>query len=357
MDAKNITSKIVSRIFATISCFFIAWLFVPSFWFWTGFEFIAAALVVIGCGGEWYLHHHPAGKKRTERDEHHKLESRFIASVVVGVFMELFALGHTIKEGVILEGKVTKANEKVAVLTNETFRLSLSLEEAKSNNLILRSNVVALEIRSRWREITQEQKENFIKSTKNVGKFGIRIRFATRDAEVQSFAKMIREMLDSAGFAETNAEPLGEWPPGMNILYRGGGEGWQMPSLMFLNNVEVTNAPGVPNSGIDKVFYVLATNEVIYADEFWAIIAQTNTFQMALGDGDVAIVLEKTNYAVPIPAHSGRQFLFIPDPNVRKLWDFLKIRAVFYSMGITTEWMRNTNLSVGTCEIFINPKL
>src|SRR5260221_11509514 len=204
--------------------------------------------------------------------------------------MELFALGHTIREGIVLEGKVTKANEQVAVLTNETFRLSLSLEEAKSNNLVLRSNVVALEVRSRWREITQEQKENFIKSTKNIGKFGIRIRFATHSAEVQSFATMVRETLDSAGFSETNVPPIGEWPPNMNILYRGGGEGWQKPSLMLLNNVEVTNAPVGPNSGIDKVFYALATNAVIYADEFWAVIAQTNTFQMTLGDGDVAIV-------------------------------------------------------------------
>ena len=130
-----------------------------------------------------------------------------------------------------------------------------------------------------------------------------------------------------------------------------------MPSLMFLNNVEITNTPVGPNSGIDKVFYVLANNSAIYADEFWAIISQTNTFQMALGDGDVAIVLETTNYVTPIPAHSARQFLFISDPNVIKLWDFLKIRAVFYSMGITTEWMTNTNLSVGTCELFVNPKL
>ncbi|HZR18429.1 MAG TPA: hypothetical protein VFE51_14140 [Verrucomicrobiae bacterium] len=357
MDAKSISPKIVSVIFTPIASLFIVWLFVPSFWFWTGFEFIAAALVVIGCGGEWYLHHHPAGKKKTERDEHHKLESRFIASVVAGVFMELFALGHTIREGVNLEGKVAKANEQVAVLTNETFRLSLSLEDAKSNNLVLRSNVVALEVRSRWREITQEQKRNFINSTRNVGKFGIRIRFATRGAEVLSFAHMIRDMLDSAGFAETNAEPIAEWPPGMNVLYRGGAEGWQMPSVMFLNNVVITNAPVGPNAGIDKVFYVLATNSTVYADEFWAIIAQTNNFQMSLGDGDVGIIVEKTNYVVTVPAHSVRPILLISDPNVRKIWDFLKVRAVFYSMGITTEWMTNTNLSVGTCEIFVNPKL
>jgi hypothetical protein len=113
--------KIISRILATISFLGIAWYFSPSFWYWTGFEFIAAILVVTGCAGEWYLHMHPAGRKKREKDEHHKTEGRFIALVVVGVFMELFALGHTIKEGVTLE-------KDVAI--------------ARSNNLVLQSNLV-----------------------------------------------------------------------------------------------------------------------------------------------------------------------------------------------------------------------
>jgi hypothetical protein len=104
--------KIISGIFATLSLMAIAFVLLPSFWFWVLFEFSAAMLVAYGCIGEWYLHHHPAGRKKVEKEEHHKQESRYIISVALGVTMDLFVLAHSIREGVKLENKVSEANER-----------------------------------------------------------------------------------------------------------------------------------------------------------------------------------------------------------------------------------------------------
>lgn len=96
--------------------------------------------VAIGCAGEWYLHHHPTGRKKQERDAHHKLESRFIGAVALGVAMEFFALGHSIQEGVKLERELTLAKERtstnelrVALLEKETSQLRHVGEAAKES--------------------------------------------------------------------------------------------------------------------------------------------------------------------------------------------------------------------------------
>jgi hypothetical protein len=108
------TPKIISGIVATMSLIALDFVLLPSFWFWVSLEFSAAVLVAYGCVGEWYLHHHPAGRKKVEKEAHHKQESRYILSVALGVTMELFLLGHSIREGIKLEDKVSEANKRTA---------------------------------------------------------------------------------------------------------------------------------------------------------------------------------------------------------------------------------------------------
>jgi len=129
--------NIISGIASAIVLIVASWLIFSAFWFWVFFEIAAALLVATGCSGEWWLHHHPAGRKKQEKDEHHKLESRFIASVVFGVTMELFALGHSIKEGVKLENAVESEKVQVAAIGTTNAQLV-------SDNLVLQSNVNTL---------------------------------------------------------------------------------------------------------------------------------------------------------------------------------------------------------------------
>lgn len=133
---KNNIPKIISGIAATIFLIFVAFVLLPSFWFWVSFEIFAALFVVIGCGGEWWLHHHPAGRRKQEKDEHHNLESRFIGAVVIGVTMELFALGHTIREGAKLENEVALANERTAYVESNNIVLAQKLEKIPNGRVL-----------------------------------------------------------------------------------------------------------------------------------------------------------------------------------------------------------------------------
>ena len=119
--------KMVPWIAATSLLMAIAFILLSSFWFWVSFETIAVSLVAIGCSGEWYLHHHPAGRKKHEKDDHHKLESRFIGAVALGVTMELVALGHSIREGLKLENRV-------AQITSTNLALQKQIEDARPEN-------------------------------------------------------------------------------------------------------------------------------------------------------------------------------------------------------------------------------
>jgi hypothetical protein len=65
--------------------------------------------------------------------------------VVIGLLWEFGEIRQSEKEASELYARAATNELQVAVLTNETVRLSINLEGAKSNNFILRSNVVALE--------------------------------------------------------------------------------------------------------------------------------------------------------------------------------------------------------------------
>ena len=142
------TAKIISGILATILSAVIVRIIVPAIWFWIGFEIVAALLVAIGCAGEWYLHNHPAGRKKVEKEEHHRLESKFILAVVIGVFMEFCALGHVIPASISLENDLVFEKLEVEKLRqkNNQFETRLLYDEAPRSVRFIsqRSNFIAL---------------------------------------------------------------------------------------------------------------------------------------------------------------------------------------------------------------------
>ena len=119
--------KIISRIAATISSWRLPLLCYRRFGFGFHLRLSPYRWWLLGVVAKWYLHHHPAGRKKNEKDDHHKLESRFIGAVALGVTMELFALGHSIREGVKLENKV-------AQITSANLALRKQIEDARPEN-------------------------------------------------------------------------------------------------------------------------------------------------------------------------------------------------------------------------------
>lgn len=221
--------KMISGILAAILIAVVLYATIPSVWFWIGFEVLAALLVAIGCSGEWYLHHHPAGRRRKEKDEHHKLESRFIAAVVVGVFMEFFSLGHAIPEAIRLENDVAvanleakragtnaaasyeraavaeresgQANERAAKFDADRVMVEKEAEEIRSTNFVLHARVLELEARMQDRTITAGDRDKFINLLKDIPRGIVECYVdGNSDAETQNYAEDIRQMIKSAGY-------------------------------------------------------------------------------------------------------------------------------------------------------------
>src|SRR5947207_16024411 len=88
--------KTIWGIMAAILAVISGWVLLSSLWFWICWEISAAALVAIGCFGEWYLF--KTIPKPEEELHHRKRELQFILVVAIGVAMELMALPNSIQE-------------------------------------------------------------------------------------------------------------------------------------------------------------------------------------------------------------------------------------------------------------------
>jgi hypothetical protein len=184
--------KIISRIVAAILIAVILYALLPSVWFWIGFEVIAALLVATGCGGEWYLHHHPAGRKKVEKEEHHKLESRFIAAVVIGVFMEFFSLAHAIPETVKLEKDVASANEAASQANALAAQSELKLKQLTTD-----------------RTITDQQQNEIVAFLKGEPHLPIAVLTTADFGETFRLAMRVVEVLNASGYTNHSQLPIG----------------------------------------------------------------------------------------------------------------------------------------------------
>ena len=178
--------------------------------------------------------------------------------------------------GLILElREASKSDIEVASLTKQT-------QDLISSNLILSIELEKLKTTALTRRISPQQKEDFIKFTKDLPKFPVRIITAGGFGEPWNYARMVRDMLDAAHYEVKDGEgitevaglthlthigdstqdfPLSiglygkdsdalEWP-GMTISHEGpyaifkANKGAMPPPLLMLNSL---NQIGVPTS-------------------------------------------------------------------------------------------------------------
>jgi hypothetical protein len=148
---------------------------VSMFGVWGWFDIVGASILLVGCAGELWLllNKLPEHNERRaslkgcwvflDRAEsiirvigirlkiirprkfsdlkEHLLEGFFISLVAIGVGMEMCSLPFSLNEVADSNKLAGQANLQVGVLSNETVHLSIQLEGAKSNNLVLMSNV------------------------------------------------------------------------------------------------------------------------------------------------------------------------------------------------------------------------
>ncbi len=188
--------KIVCGIIATISIVVIGVFSLSPFWFWTSLEIVAGLLVAGGCWGEWYLFKNPADEgDESAKHLHHSREVRCIIAVAIGVTVEFVALAHSIPEAVQLEKDVAQIGSTNAQLV--------------ADNLMLRSNVVALELKMQPRIITQKQINDFIFLMQHVKKIPVKISIGQEGFDTETYGRQIRDMFTKAKFA--NSIDSGTW--------------------------------------------------------------------------------------------------------------------------------------------------
>jgi hypothetical protein len=158
-----------------------------SFSSWDWVDISSTGLVVIGCIGEiWvFFIKEPFNPTNCSYFESHKkrlIEVLSACVLTIGVIGELIALPKSLKE----------------------------ISDLNENNLVLRSNVAALEIRVQPRRITENQHAKLVAKLRQVIKGPVAVRWDWTDAEAQQFGLDIRSVLADAAFEirDDNAQIL-----------------------------------------------------------------------------------------------------------------------------------------------------
>lgn len=235
----------------------------------------------------------------------------------------------------------------IGVLWELCVTITAELETSDNSSQIneLKQEQRSLSANMQWRAITTEQKKGFIylMSFQHVHTFPIKIRMGPVDAESESFAYQIRDMLDSSGFEWTNkADAIGHWPNGELL---GLHDTTQKPtSVVFLNNLPEGFGTNLPVK-IWEVQNILKTNTSFNS---------TSSVPMV-----VDIIMTDTTSPTP-PSVSISNGVIVYSVNTGwdtfKLVNFQKVAAAFEAIGITTCGIRATNLNLGDCEIYVQQK-
>jgi hypothetical protein len=251
--------------------------------------------------------------------------------LIAGLILEFSEAAKSDKE-------VSAAIERAGLAEQKAGEANDRAANTESNNLVLQSQLLKLEAKTKWRTITPEDKKRFVDITQAISKFPVRVRMAANaSSEVKSYAQKIREMLDDGGFVETNKElAIAEWPPDMNLLYKGGLP--EIPSVMFINNLTTTS------------------DIIDCRDAAKTLKLFTNPPPTI----KTVVVFTNTDFSPPpqVLNDCGEPVLVfnVASRGIFKMMEFQRVQSCFADIGITTQMITTTNIPDGVCEVFINPK-
>lgn len=196
MVTKSKIPKMISGILAAILIAVVSYILLPLVWFWIGFEVFAALLVAVGCVGEWYLFHRPAGREKREKEQHRKFESRFILAVAAGVTMEFFALAHAIPAAIRLEKEAANARRDAGDAKVLVSKMGTTNAWLWRSNLTLSIELAKL---TQDRTITDEQEKEIVGFLKNKPHQPVWVVCNSLSGENKRFVDRVREILDKSG--------------------------------------------------------------------------------------------------------------------------------------------------------------
>ncbi len=280
----------------------------PSWlWFASAISLVAALGGLVVLRGLWL-----EGLSRPETFEnveaqrtHHKREAKGIKWVFAGVAIEVIvAFGMTFKEGW------------------EAHKTEIELADIQQ--------------KVKWRTIAPEQKKSFIELTRGRLKFPIWVRYSNPTPEVEGFAAKIRQMLDEAGFGETNSEKaLARWPSDLSVAWNGEGE---TGSVAFVSNIR-TSGQIFDLQDVQKVLLNYSNAQKFTKTMFLFTNADIVTPPFLIfTNGEPILVLS------------------IDNRGISKQNTFNQMANDFGAIGIRPAWVTTTNIPEGACEVFVIPK-
>ena len=189
-----------------------------------------SALIVLGLLVEGRLADWLGYPKRSPK--FHRLEIIGTWLIVAGVAWELavtvnaeFEIAKARTESGIANRLAGEANERSQQLVRSNLLLAATVEELRSNNIILAAKLQP-------RTITLMQITNFIFLTEKIPKIPITVSTSTSGYEVESFAYQFREMLTKAKFGTPdNAGPWGINNVTTRLLAQQAGFPWESVSV------------------------------------------------------------------------------------------------------------------------------
>jgi hypothetical protein len=259
---------------AVVATIFL-WRLSPQ-WFWVGWEIVAGAMLSVGCIGEWILISREK-PKTPEEELKHRREKVCTILVTAGVALEFLALFHTIPEGIKLERDIVAIEQK---------------------NLILRTNLVALEEKLQPRTISIEQRKRFLQIMADRPKGPARVMCLSATAESHVFAEQLRDLLDDAGYKTTNGVqiesfgtgyyrvPIGDTEPigDLAIIVYGEPKNFAWPGATFewkgsqvyshFSTNDLREVPFIIDMGLSQIGFKVnleGNREVLHPNE-WAIL-------------------------------------------------------------------------------------
>lgn len=257
--------------------------------FWEVFATIGFILVIIGVVIEGVEHF----KKFSKRESARKLQIEKIGWLVLVAGLAMEFLGDHMakriadKENRRLTGEAAQARkqagdaiERAGIVNQLAAESNERSKQLEAQNLVLRSNVAALEIKQQPRKITPTQVTNFIFLTERVAKIPIKICIGQEGEDTETYALQIRDMFNRAGFqTDPNAgaggitrdpklvmpRPIGatdEWPSIVFVRYgtndnRGGQITIPSPPCEQTNGF---NRPIIAENDTNKIFAALVLN-------------------------------------------------------------------------------------------------
>src|SRR6266446_1909351 len=173
--------------------------------FWESVSEFGFVMVIVGVVGEGAELVVKWRKRRREESILEKespwmlpIETAFFALLVLGLAVEFIGSHKAMRIAREESNRLAVIAANANKLAEETHLMSVRLE---ATNLVLRSNVAALEASVHWRSIPEEKRREFTAMLAESVKGVVLVSaYENGTIEAEFFAKDIREMLESAGF-------------------------------------------------------------------------------------------------------------------------------------------------------------